>query len=81
MLFQNVHKVITDHHNHRMGYLKISKEFNIHILMIRAVIQRWKQYSLTKNLHQTGCACKFSKHEVTIHLIESNMKPIHYLEL
>lgn len=81
MLSQNVHKVITDHHNHRMEYLKISKEFDIHILMIRADIQRWKQYSLTKNLPQTRCACKLSKHEVTIQLIESNMKPIRYLEL
>ena len=48
-----VRRVIIDYHNNGMGYWKISNEFNILIGTITAIIWKWKQYGLTKDLVQT----------------------------
>ena len=39
--------VIIDHHNNGMGYPKISDVLKISISTIRAIIQKWKEHSLT----------------------------------
>ena len=41
-LSQRMRMLIVDEHNWGMGYRKISSKYNIHVSMIRAIIQKWK---------------------------------------
>lgn len=57
-----------------MGYQEISNEINIPFSTIRAIIQKWKEYSLTTGVLQNGRLLKVNSE---ILLSDSNVQAIY----